>query len=202
MREIDRGYPMLYKRTASRWRMRRLSTTGLVVLAILVAAAVTVLALFPPQKPPIRQYRIGEQGLAEEERLRRVHLEEIGLMEIGGYSVSAQELADALGRLPPYQRYYYSNPEKVEVFAQNYALVHLLARQAADAGLDADPLVRLALEEELAARYKADWLASAVKASDLPQGDKDSAARAALLEERRQAAWAAHLKKLEASLEP
>ncbi len=176
--------------------MRRLSIPGLMVLAALVATAVTVLAFFPPEKPQIRQYRIGEQGLAEEERLRRVHLEEIVLLEIDGQPITAQELADALGRLPPYQRYYYSNPDKVEVFAQNYALLHLLARQAVDSGVDVDPYVRLALEEELAGRYKSDWLAAEVKASDLPAAEKDSSARAALLEERRQAAWAAHLRKL------
>jgi len=182
--------------------MRRLSIPGLVVLALLVASAVTVLALFPPEKPQIRQYRIGEQGLAEQERLARGHLEAVVLMEIDGHPVTAQELADALGRLPPYQRYYYSNPEKVEVFAQNYALVHLLASRALAAGLETDPYVRLALEEELAARYKSDWLASAVKASDLPPDDGDSAARAALLEQRRQAAWAAHLRKLTMSPNP
>jgi len=182
--------------------MRRLSITGLVVLAVFVAAAVAVLVLFPPQKPQVRQYRVGEQGLAEEERLRRVQLEEIPIMEMGGHVITAQELSDALGRLPPYQRYYYSNPDKAEVFAQNYALVHLLARQAVDSGLDADPSVRLALEEELADRYKSEWLAAAVKISDMPQTDLDSAARAALLSQRRQAAWAAHLKKLETSLEP
>lgn len=173
-----------------------------------------------PEKPEITRYRLGEQGLAVESSAQEEKLGNSVVAQIDGYAVTAAQIARALRMLPPYQRFYYSSPEKIRIFIQNYAVLHLLARQAADDGLDASEYVRYVLETELAGAYRKKVLVRSVKASDIGKNevarymasnraglmqrlkeagidqsdaDLETAARALLMEEKRKKVWSEHL---------
>ena len=153
---------------------------------------------------------------AEQGNLQREELSRIVVANLNGYDVSAREVERALTELPPFQRFYYSSPEKITVFLRAYALMQLLSVQAVDAGLAKRPYVLMVLEEKLAARYKLVYLANRVKPSDIteeeikrylrepvdrrgfPGGlvEKETAAKAAILDARRQEAWYRHLVEL------
>jgi len=190
-----------------------------VVAGVLVAVSAAYVAWLKPAKPELRKYRIGEQSEGESGRGEE-HLSSVVLADLGGFRISALELTQALEAIPPYQRHYYSTPEKVEVFLHNYAVLNLLAVEAAAKGLDKDPYVRFAIEEALAAAYKESWLSSAVRASDVsreeiaawvqehPEAvgaaaagkDPTTAAKTAILAQRRAEAWRRHESELAATL--
>ena len=187
-----------------------------VLALVLVLLAVAYVVFLKPVKADLKQYRIGEQGLAEQGNLQREELSRIVVANLNGYDVSAREVERALTELPPFQRFYYSSPEKITVFLRAYALMQLLSVQAVDAGLAKRPYVLMVLEEKLAARYKLVYLANRVKPSDIteeeikrylrepvdrrgfPGGlvEKETAAKAAILDARRQEAWYRHLVEL------
>jgi PIN domain nuclease of toxin-antitoxin system len=202
--------------------MRRIITAGTVLAVLLAAGAMANIVFNRPEKPAMQKYRIGEQGLAEEEALKEEGLQQTVVGRIADYELTAAEVEKALKLLPPFQRYYYSSPEKLRIFLQNYAMLLLLAREALGRGLDQDPYVRFVVEEKLAERYRQAWLADAVKPSAITDEDVEAwleqhpetgaagdkverseqdlvtAAKAAILEERRAAAWARHLEELNA----
>ena len=187
-----------------------------VLALVLVLLAVAYVVFLKPVKADLKQYRIGEQGLAEQGNLQREELSRIVVANLNGYDVSAREVERALTELPPFQRFYYSSPGKITVFLRAYALMQLLSVQAVDAGLAKRPYVLMVLEEKLAARYKLVYLANRVKPSDIteeeikrylrepvdrrgfPGGlvEKETAAKAAILDARRQEAWYRHLVEL------
>ena len=187
-----------------------------VLALVLVLLAVAYVVFLKPVKADLKQYRIGEQGLAEQGNLQREELSRIVVANLNGYDVSAREVERALTELPPFQRFYYSSPEKITVFLRAYALMQLLSVQAVDAGLAKRPYVLMVLEEKLAARYKLVYLANRVKPSDIteeeikrylrepvdrrgfPGGlvEKETAAKAAIVDARRQEAWYRHLVEL------
>ncbi len=195
---------------------RRRSISALIIsLALLAAGAVGVL-LLKPDKPSMRIYSIGEQGLAEAEGADRGVLDAIVVARVGGYDVTAGEVDGALKQLPPFQRFYYSSPEQVEVFLQNYAMFLLLANQGQERGVDADAYVRMVTEEALVDHYRQVYLANAVKASDVPDeavqeylaghradlvgqegtlspAQMATSAKAAILEARRKQVWEEYL---------
>jgi hypothetical protein len=189
----------------------------LLVLLPLALVAVAGILFLKPAKPEMRKYRIGEQGLAEQGERSQEQLESIPLALVGGWELTAHEIEQVLGAMPPYRRFYYSTPEKMVMLVQNHALVHLLAHQALGRGLARDPSVLFALEETLAQSYKNDYLAQRVKPSDIgaqevaaylaahpeaagPGGQGangvELAAKSAILEARRAAAWQEHLEEL------
>jgi hypothetical protein len=195
---------------------RRSIPALLISLALLLAGVLGVL-LLKPDKPSMRIYSIGEQGLAEAEGADRGVLDTTVVARVGGYAVTAGEVDGALKQLPPFQRFYYSSPEQVEVFLQNYAMFLLLASQGLERGVDVDAYVRTVTEETLVDQYRQAYLANAVKASDVPdeavqaylanhrqdlqvgeEGGQSPAqlatsAKAAILEERRTKVWEQYL---------
>jgi len=163
-----------------------------------------------PEKPPFKKYRIGEQGLAEEKQIQAERLSSTVLARVGGLEIRAGEVVEFLRDLPSYQRYYYSTPEKIKLFLQNYMMLLLLSSEASAQGLDSTPYVRAALEEALAERYKQSYLATAVKPSDITEEEilryiettkprpDEAAANAALLARKRKDAWAKHEQEIRA----
>lgn len=185
-----------------------------------VLLGILLLAGCKPDKPEMTRYRLGEQGLAGETSAQEERLESSVVAEIDGYQITAAQIARALRHLPPFQRFYYSSPEKIRIFIQNYAVLHLLAREAAKAGLESSDYVRYVLETELGDSYRRKVLAASVMASDISKGevaryaaanrdkllqslskagigqadaDLETAARALLMEETRRTAWEHHL---------
>lgn len=165
-----------------------------------------------PSKPEMKQYSIGKQGLAEERNFREEEAAGKVVAEVGGYPVTVAEVEKALQQLPPFQRFYYSSPEKIEIFLQNYTVLHLLAALAVKDGLEADSEVTSLLENLLAEKYQHVVLAEAVKPSDISaaqvdhymstrgspddNGMTEAKARALILAEMRAKAWEAHLARL------
>ena len=193
-----------------------------------MAASGLYIWLMKPAMPEIKKYKIGEQGLFEEQANRKEKLGQIVVASIGDYELTAGEVELALGKLPPFQRYYYSSPERIVIFIQNYILTHLLAVEGKTEGLSSDPYVRFVLEEELARRYKQVFLAEAAKASDVTEfevaafvevhgdelrermavGEEDTedavlatAGKAAILEQRRNQAWLEHVRGLSGAVQ-
>jgi hypothetical protein len=196
--------------------MRRPSTTVLVISTIVAAIAILGIYWFKPARQEAHVYRIGEQSLTDDEDHARKTLAETTVALIKDHPITAQEIAEALEQLPPFQRYYYSSPEKVQLFVQNYALVILLAELGREHGLETDPYVRMVMEDELIARYRQKYLAEVVKPSSISEQDIEAylsattaseaaetstrelatGAKAAILEERRTTAWQQHLMEL------
>jgi len=186
------------------------------MVLVIVAVAVAYICLMKPAKPEMRTYRIGEQGLAHDQSAQLDRLGQIVVAEIDGHEVTAKEIEMALSKLPPFQRYYYSSPEKIVIFLQNYALMQLLSAEAEQRGLRNDLYVRLVLEEKLAQNYRQVYLSEHVKPSDIVEeeideymsvhaeelaaaegmADRATAAKAAILAERREGAWKQHLEEL------
>ena len=199
--------------------MRRLSSTVLIVSASVAAIAIMGIYWLKPARQEAHVYRIGEQSLTQDEDLARKTLDETIVARIKDHPITAQEIAEALEQLPPFQRYYYSSPEKVQLFVQNYALVILLAELGRERGLETDPYVRMVMEDELIAHYRQKYLSEVVKPSSITEQDIEAhlsnseaspasetgigstqematRAKAAILEERRAAAWKRHLSEL------
>jgi len=147
--------------------MNRLSPVALIIMGVLLVGAVLYIGLFKPVKSEMRIYRIGEQGLWEERDLRHRKMSQIVVTQVGGYHVTASEAEQAVLQLPPFQRFYYSSPEKVTIFLQNYALLLVLSSQAWHHGLAGDAHVRYVLEDRLAQAYRKAYLAERVKPSDI-----------------------------------
>lgn len=187
-----------------------------IVGALLIGAGSASIVLLKPERLETHKYSIGEQGLAELEGADSDHLAATVVARIDGYELTAGEVEKALKELPPYQRFYYSSPEQMRVFLQNYALFLLLSKKSIERGFDHDPYVRYVVEEELAARYKQVYLAAAVKASELSDEEVEAyllghgeslregaperslkelktAAKAALLESQRARVWTDHV---------
>ena len=185
--------------------MRMMNWTLIDVLLLATASC-------KPSKPEMKQYSIGAQGLAEERTLREEEAAGAVVAEVGGYPVTVGEVDKALQQLPPFQRFYYSSPEKIEIFLQNYAVLQILAALAVKDGLDADPRVASVLEKLLADKYKLSVLAEAVKPSDISaeqvalfiatrgiEGEEkmtEAKARALILADMRAGAWENHLARL------
>lgn len=159
----------------------------------------------------MKRYRLGEQGLTEERTLSEEGMAGIVVAEVGGYPLTVSEIDKALQTLPPFQRFYYSTPEKIEIFLQNYTVLHVLAARAMKEGLDADAHVQFVIEDLLAKKYRQAFLAVAVKPSDIAAdevdlflsgrtGDDEAMsevkARALILAEKRAVAWENHLARL------
>lgn len=193
-----------------------------VAAGLLALAAVVCIALMKPSKPEVRKYRIGEQGEKGTGGWETA-LNDVIVAKVGGYAVSAGELMRVLDTLPPYQRKYYSVPEKVEVFLHNYLVMNLLAEEAKSQGLERDPYVRMMVEDSLAAAYQRRWLARNVLASDITEDHVEqwlkehrlkqesqgevgpdiaaTAAKTAILEKRREEAWRKHVERLTKQIE-
>jgi hypothetical protein len=198
----------------------RYSISAIILSVVLIGGGLTYVLLLKPERPEIRKYRIGEQGLAELDGVDGAHLSQAVVARIGGYDVSAAEVEAALKELPPYQRYYYSSAEQVRVFLQNYAMFLLLSNKSQERGFDHDPYVRYVVEEKLAKRYQQVYLAESVKVSDfsdeevgaylsehgeslrsgVPErtdNELETAAKAVMLESRRAQVWEDHVAALQ-----
>ncbi len=194
----------------------RYSIPAIILSLVLIGGGLAYILLLKPDRPEIRKYRIGEQGLAELEGAEGDDLATAVVARIAGYEVTAGEVEQALKELPSYQRFYYSSPEQVRVFLQNYAMFLLLSKRSQERGFDRDPYVRFVVEEELARRYKQVYLAEAVKVSDFSEAEieayldehgesqlaggpersvkeMETAAKAAMLESRRAKVWEDHV---------
>jgi hypothetical protein len=182
-------------------------------LLVLLLAAWGVAAGCRPEKPPMKTYRIGEQGLQEGKQVQEEKLSGVELATVGGRPITAMEVVDFLRELPAFQRYYYSSPEKILLFVQNYVVMMGLAGDAVAAGLANAPYVRATLEKALALKYQQEFLSNAVKPSDIPKHEVDAylashpglaapdadaagQAVAAILSQRREDAWRRHLEAL------
>ena len=193
----------------------RVATTKLEIdnwKLIIAPLCLLAMASCKPSKPEMKKYSIGEQGLAEERTLREEETARVVVAEVGGYPVTVAEVEKALQELPPFQRFYYSSPEKIEIFLQNYTVLHLLAALAVKEGLDADAKVRGVLEDLLAEKYRQVVLAEAVKPSEITAEEVESfisarkgageeemtevRARALILADMRAKAWERHLARL------
>jgi len=98
--------------------------------------------------------------------------------------ITLGEMVRALRALPPFARYYYSSPDKAMLFLQNYIVMNLCAREAVEAGMADDPMVRMDLLAALEAQIRADHLADRVRTVG---GDSEA------LEARRAALWSEHV---------
>lgn len=197
--------------------MKRYPIPAVLLSITLIGGGLAYILLLKPDRLETHIYRIGEQGLAEQDGMGVDHLAGTVVSRIAGYDVTAGEVELALKELPPYQRFYYSSPEQVRVFLQNYAMFLLLSSKSQERGFDRDPYVRFVVEEELVRRYKQVYLAEAVKVSDfsaeeveaylrehgesLRSGDspvrsgkeQETAAKASMLESRRIRVWEDHI---------
>ena len=171
-----------------------------------------------PEKPELSAFRVSkseeEASTAFEQKLKNTVV-----ASIGDYDITAYEIKQILSKLPPYQRYYYSDPEKAELFIRNYVAFLILSREAYNQGFIRDPYVRIVVKDALARAYKKHYLSHEVKISDRPDSEVESYvrrhkeelqkeagtedeqkletfARSRLLQEKKEEAWVRHLKEL------
>lgn len=142
---------------------------------------VLCLALFAsgckPEKPDALKFRIGEQGLSEASAADREAdemLKSMVVATVGGVELDGLEVKQALQEIPTPIRFYYSNPEKVALFIQNYALVLLYAWMGERSGKTEDGYVRFLWEESLAEAYRDAYLAGRVDPAGFTQAEVDS----------------------------
>lgn len=130
-----------------------------------------------PEKPDAQKFRIGEQGLAEaaaaESQADEV-LRSTVVATVGGVELDGLEVRQALQEVPTPERYYYSNPEKVALFTQNYALILLYAWMGQRSGMGEDGYVRFLWEDALAEAYRDAYLEGKVDPAQFGQQEVTS----------------------------
>ncbi|GEM_PF-5744123 len=148
-----------------------------IIFPLFLFLAVAVASGCRPEKPDAQRFRIGEQGLAEAAAADREAdelLKGATVATVGGVEINGLEVKKALGEIPPPSRYYYSNPEKVALFTQSYALILVYAWLGASAGKVFDPYVKFLWEEALVAAYRSDYLQGKVDPAQFTDQEADA----------------------------